>query len=218
MTSSSEQAETVRPAVGLRERKKARTRSSIRSEAIRMFAEQGFAATTVEQIAEAAEISPSTFFRYFPTKEAVIVTDEYDPLILAAFRAQPPHLSVVRAFRNAVGSVLAELPPEAVEQERIRHDLLSSVPELRSAMLEQYADQLRELAVMIGERVGRPAGDLAVRTLAGAMIGVALSVTIGSWNSPLQVVDFQALPARFEAAFDLLDQGLLLHQPPAIRP
>ncbi|HZC12209.1 MAG TPA: TetR family transcriptional regulator, partial [Mycobacterium sp.] len=58
---------------GLRERKKIRTRETIRREAFRLIQENGYAATTVEQIAEAAEVSPSTFFRYFPTKESVLL-------------------------------------------------------------------------------------------------------------------------------------------------
>ena len=66
MTTMSEAPATDRP--GLRERKKARTRAAIREHALRLFREQGYYATTVEQIAEAAEVSPSTFFRYFPTK------------------------------------------------------------------------------------------------------------------------------------------------------
>ena len=70
---------------GLRERKKAKTRAAIQTQALRLIAEQGYEATTVEQIAEAAEISPSTFFRYFPTKEDVVVEDDYDPLLVVAF-------------------------------------------------------------------------------------------------------------------------------------
>lgn len=195
--------------IGLRERKKARTRATIRSEAIRLFAEQGFVATTVEQIAEAADISPSTFFRYFPTKEAVIVTDDYDPLFYQEFRAQPPELHPVRAFRNAIRIVFARLTPEELEQEQIRQKLLQSVPELRSAMLEEFGVSMRALAELIGERVGRPADDPRVSALSGAVIGVVLSVTLKYWNgqapAELGVVD-----VGIDAALELLEMGLPL--------
>src|ERR1700751_5746065 len=84
--------------VGLRERKKIKTRQAIRREAFRLIDENGYAATTIEQIAEAAEVSPSTFFRYFPSKESLLLADDLDPLILAAFEAQPPDLSLIQAI------------------------------------------------------------------------------------------------------------------------
>ena len=55
--------------------------------------QQGYEATTVEQIADAAEVSSSTFFRYFPAKEDTVLTDEYDEITVASPRAQPPELS-----------------------------------------------------------------------------------------------------------------------------
>ena len=82
-----------RPAQGLRERKKAKTRAAVQRHALRLFKEQGYDNTTVEQIADAAEISPSTFFRYFPTKEDVVLYDAMDPILIAEFAAQPAELS-----------------------------------------------------------------------------------------------------------------------------
>ena len=103
--SSAEPGPGVAP--GLRERKKARTRIAIQRQAIRLFLDQGYAGTTVEQIA-AAGVSPSTFFRYFPTKEDVVVGDDYDRLMLDAFRAQPRELTPVRAVR-AVRAAIRQL-------------------------------------------------------------------------------------------------------------
>src|ERR1700759_975209 len=88
--------------VSLRERKKARTRASLREHALRLFREQGYQATTVEQIAAAAEVSPSTFFRYFPTKEDVVLQDDMDTRMLEALARQPSELSPIAAVRAAM--------------------------------------------------------------------------------------------------------------------
>src|SRR6202165_753065 len=93
------EADRRRP--GLRERKKVKTRAAIQEHALRLFAERGYEATTVGDIADAAEVSPSTFFRYFPTKEDVVLYDALDPLLLAALEAQPLDLRPGRAFRAA---------------------------------------------------------------------------------------------------------------------
>ena len=95
---------------GLRERKKAQTRAAIQRHALRLFREAGYSATTMEQIAAAADVSPSTLYRYFPTKEDLILTDDYDPLLAAAFRAQPPDLPILQAFRTAVARRHIQIP------------------------------------------------------------------------------------------------------------
>src|SRR5215472_15110349 len=102
---------------GLRERKKAKTRAAIQRHALRLFHEQGYEATTVEQIAEAAEVSPSTFFRYFPTKEDVVLYDDLDPVFIAAYEAQPAELSPIQALRGALRAVFARLPAHEMEQQ-----------------------------------------------------------------------------------------------------
>src|SRR5215472_6346756 len=117
---------------GLRERKKARTRAAIREHALRLFREQGYEATTVDQIADAADVSPSTFFRYFPTKEDVVLQDEFDVLALEAFEAQPHELSTVAAFRAAARSAFASLGQDELLQFRATTELILTVPELRA--------------------------------------------------------------------------------------
>ena len=194
-----------RLAVGLRERKKARTKASIQQHAMRLFEQQGYQATTVEQIAEAAEVSPSTFFRYFPTKEDVVLYDVLDPPALAAFRAQPAELSPIQALRGAMRAVFAELPAEDLEVQQERDRLIRSVPELRARMLDEFARNLDLLAEIVAERVGRRADDLAVRTLAGAVIGVG----IAAWSTAGDhtMTDYLAL---MDASLAQLEAGLRL--------
>jgi len=144
---------------GLRERKKARTREAIQEHALALFAERGYDATTVDAIAAAAEVSPSTFFRYFPTKEDVVLHDRYDPLLLGAFDAQPPELGVIAALRATMQEVLGSLPAEEVERERQRATLILSVPELRARSLDQLASTMAAFASEIAQRAGRDAED-----------------------------------------------------------
>lgn len=169
-------ARTGSPRMGLRERKKERTRRTIRTEAMRLFREQGYAETTVEQIAEAADISPSTFFRYFPSKEQVAITDDLDPLMIRAVEAQPADLSPLRAFVRATVEVFESLEPDELEFEQQRMKLIYTVPELASVIARETERNVRMVAQLVADRVGRSADELEVRAFAGAMIG-AMSTT-----------------------------------------
>jgi AcrR family transcriptional regulator len=199
-------SEDDRPPVGLRERKKAKTRAAIQQQALRLFQEQGYQATTIEQIAEAAEVSPSTFFRYFPTKDDVVLYDALDPVLLEAFRAQPAKLSPIQALRGAMWAVFAELPAEEVALQRERDALIRSVPELRARMLDEFARNLDLLAEVVAERVGRRADELAVRTLAGAVIGVGIS----AWYTAGDHATTQDYLAVMDAGLAHLEAGLPL--------
>jgi AcrR family transcriptional regulator len=170
------QAPTDKPPLGLRERKKARTRVAIQHNALRLFRERGYDATTVEDICAAVEVSDTTFYRYFPSKAHVVLWDEFDPLMIAAFKAQPADLSSVRALRLAFRQVFSTMTPEQQDQQRQRTELMLSIPELRAAMLDQFFQTFQLIADCIAERAGQPPTDLAVRTLAGAVSGAALAV------------------------------------------
>src|SRR5271170_6091311 len=117
---------------GLRERKKARTRASLREHALRLFREQGYQATTVEQIAAAAEVSPSTFFRYFPAKEDVVLQDDMDTRLMAAFDQQPPGLGPIAAVRAAVRQMLDSYTGVDLDLLRESTRLSMTVPEIRA--------------------------------------------------------------------------------------
>jgi AcrR family transcriptional regulator len=202
MTSQSPQD---RAALGLRERKKARTKAAIQQEALRLFREQGYENTTIEQIAEAAEFSPSTFFRYFPTKEDVVMYDNLDPLMIEAFRAQPAELSPVQALRAAMHDVFSRLPATEMEDLRERFDLILAVPELRSRMLDEFTRTIQMVAEMLAARVGRPTDDFALRIFAGALTGVVMAALLSAIDDP--TADVITL---LDAALVQLEAGLPL--------
>ena len=178
---------------GLRERKKAKTRAAIQRHALRLFHEQGYSATTVDQIAAAAEISPSTFFRYFPTKEETVLYDPFDPLLIAAALAQPAELSPIGALRATMDVLREHLSGEAWEQERQRQQLVFREPELRTAVMDKFAEGIELLAGLAAQRTGRAADDFEVRNWAGAVAGVVLAAFVGAAGDPevdpLVVVD-----------------------------
>jgi len=191
---------------GLRERKKAKTRAAIRAAAMRLFEEQGWAATTVEQIAEAAEVSPSTFFRYFPTKEDVVLTDDYDPAMIAALHAQPAGLHPVDAVIAALGEVFGNLTPEAIDAEARRQRLFQSVPELRARALQQTAEVVTMLGEALARRAGLPPDDFSARVLAGSIVGAMLAVMPIGGSVEYSPADMQ----RAVDALTLLRKGLPL--------
>ena len=191
------------PTAGLRERKKARTRAEIQTHAFRLFREQGYDATTVRQIIEEAEVSESTFFRYFPTKADVVLLDDFDPLITEAFRRQPPELSPVQALRGAFKSAFDELSAQEESEQQERMRIILSVPELRAGMLDQFASAMGLLAEELAERVGRDRDDIAVRALAGAVVGVAVAVMFVMVDDPTA-----NLAALLDEAMAHLEAGL----------
>ncbi len=194
--------------LGLRERKKLKTRAAIQEHAMRLFREQGYDATTVEQIAAAAEVSPSTFFRYFPTKEDVVLFDSTDPVMFAAFEAQPAELSVIEALRRAFKETWSKLSPEELEAQLDRQRLAAEVPEIRARMLSDLVGYIEVLAEMVARRVGRSPDELAVRTFSGALIGLVMGVFLAAPEPPDQdMADYVKL---FDDAMAQLEAGLPL--------
>ncbi|MDQ1733672.1 MAG: hypothetical protein QOK10_3831, partial [Pseudonocardiales bacterium] len=117
--------------LGLRDRKKIQTRVTIRREAMRLIEENGYANTTVEQIADAAEVSPSTFFRYFPSKEMVLMANDLDLVTIEALEQQPHEMPSLQACRRALEITLATLSEDEWRFERARLQMVLSIPELK---------------------------------------------------------------------------------------
>jgi AcrR family transcriptional regulator len=181
---------------GLRERKKQQTRDAIQREGLRLIAEQGYDATTCEQIAAAAGVSPATLFRYFATKEDVVLHDVYDPMIAQAVRARPAGEAPMTAVRNAFADALAQVYEADLEPIRQRTALVLSVPALRARSHEQRASLVAHLAHALAERTGTAVDDLDVE-IAASLAATVVSVAVARWAR-----HGGSLPQHVSDAFD----------------
>jgi len=189
--------------LGLRERKKLRTHLEIQRQALRLFRKQGYEATTIEQIVAAAEVSTTTFFRYFRSKEDVVLHDALDPLFMAAFEAQPAELSLAAAFRRAMHEVYEGLSPEELAEERERQELIRATPELWAGMLSGLTAAIEQIVAIVARRSGRSVDDIGVVTLAGAVIGAGIAVWLTESSG-----DAAQYFHRYDAALEQLEAGL----------
>jgi AcrR family transcriptional regulator len=155
---------------GLRERKKERVRLAIQREAIRLFLEQGFEQTTVEQIAEAADVSPATIYRYFTSKEDLVVTDGYDPIFIQSILERPADEPLVESLR-AVFSGVTEYFNRDRELLIARHVLGKQTPALQAAFREDYERSIQLFSALIARHLRRSPDDLDVRIAVGSITG-----------------------------------------------
>jgi len=204
--------------LGLRERKKLRTRQLIAETARRMFAEQGFDAVPVTAIARAAEVSEATVYNYFPAKEDLVYQgmEAFESELLAAVRDRPAGESFVAAFGRFVLQPRGLLA--ARDQDSARHlsavsRVIASSPALLTREREIFARYTASLAALIASDTGAEAGDLRPWAAAHALIGIHQSLigfvrrrlTEGPAD-PARLA--QEVTARGQQALDLLEQGL----------
>ncbi|PWI20722.1 TetR family transcriptional regulator [Streptomyces sp. Act143] len=192
------------PQLGLRERKKIKTRTAIRDATYALIQEQGYDATTIEQIADRAEVSPSTVFRYFPTKEDIVLTDEHDALILEELKARPkdePWTDSVRHIMHKAVRLGHDREPEIT---RIRAQLMVEVPTVRARMMESMSVASHMLAEGLAERTGRDVNSLEVRVYTMSVVA-GLAEISRYWAEN----DFREdLADLLDRALDVLANGL----------
>ncbi|MFJ5232213.1 TetR/AcrR family transcriptional regulator [Kitasatospora sp. NPDC088391] len=167
--------------VGLRERKKQRTRDSLCGAALRLFLRQGYGRTTVDEIAAEVEVSQRTFFRYFANKEevALAVLAEAEEEFLARLRARPAGENPLEAMRGAVREVWLSLDEGRGSASAALElfELIESTPTLLAAHLRHAIQQEVEVARVLAEREGLdPAVDLRPRLLA-AVFGTVVRIS-----------------------------------------
>ena len=192
-------------ATGLRETKKAQTRLALRDAAVDLFVANGYDATTVADIAAAAQVSEPTFYRYYPTKAAVVLAplEHRIDASLTALEGLPLELAPLEAcLRNVLGAEAADLLPAPTEAPYLRE--LRSTQSLRSAMLDLFDAATDRLALDFAERLGQPPDVLEVRQTAAVVI-VTLQEIFLQWATDTD--DFDVVPTAV-AAFERLRGGL----------
>ncbi|KWX03390.1 TetR family transcriptional regulator [Carbonactinospora thermoautotrophica] len=188
---------------GLRELKKLRTRRAIQEQALRLFLEKGYAATTVEEIAAAAEVSPATFFRYFPTKEDVVLSDEYDPLIERLLAERPADEPPVQRVRRALAAGFAQV--YAADRDRLlaRVRLILDTPALRARLWENQLATQELLRRALGGREDTVEEALRTRLIAAGCVTAVVTALI-TWVETGGTAD---LPDLVDRALATLEAG-----------
>jgi AcrR family transcriptional regulator len=152
---------------GLRERKKRATRSAIRDAAMRLFAGQGFGGTTIDQIAEAADVSRATVFTYFPTKEEIVFGEAHAAIdeLAKRLRERPDHETTIAVVRAWLDELAGWFEPELVLQQRLARD----VPVVGARRLQLFGDAERAIADALDAEIGLEQ-PLAARLAAAALV------------------------------------------------
>jgi len=164
---------------GLRARKKHQTRELIADAARRLFAERGFDAVTVAQVARAANVSEVTVFNYFPTKEELFYggMQFFEEKLLDAVRTRPSGESVLEAFRRPVFEGLTRLATsESADAIMAAGNLIAASPTLEAHEREIVARYTRLLAEQLAEEAGVKPDDVETIGVASSLMGVQRAV------------------------------------------
>ena len=183
-----------------RQRKKTATRDRIRASALRLFREQGYDATTVEQIAAAAGVSHMTFFRYFPAKEDVVLSDDYDPLIASTIAQTPDTWPVIRRIRTVLVEGLRLIYDTDRDTLFGQIGLIVATPALRDRL---WADQIATQQLILqalGAGQDDPRRGFETRVTVAACLSAATTAIL-AW---VETGGTAELPDLVEQAFDTL--------------
>jgi AcrR family transcriptional regulator len=154
--------------LGLRERKKLKTREEIAAAAMRLFRERGFDAVTVAEIAREADVSEKTVFNYFPAKEDLILHrgQEKTEALIEAIRELAPGGSVVTPFRRATEELLDAIESEPVESIVAIPRLVMASHTLRERLFLGWEQEAAALTPAIAEALELEPDDLVAAVMA----------------------------------------------------
>ncbi|MEV4623120.1 helix-turn-helix domain-containing protein [Asanoa sp. NPDC049573] len=182
----------------LRQQRRAETQRAIQTHAIRLFTERGYDATTVADVAEAAGVSPMTVYRHFPTKEDLVLVDEYGALIAGRIAASPAGQPLVRRIGTALVEAAALLTAGTEKRFLLaRLRLMISTPALRARHLDNvYALQQ---AIVDALPAGDPEADFRAHAAASACLA-AMHTALVRWAADDGRADLPDLISKALAA------------------
>ena len=183
-----------------RQRKKNATRDRIRASALRLFGEQGYDATTVEQIAAAAGVSHMTFFRYFPAKEDVALSDSYDPLLAGLLGQTPDTWPLTDRIRTALLQGLRQLYDADRDTLLAQNKLIIATPALRERLWASQMDTQQLILQALGTGQDNPQPSFTDRVTVAACLAAATTAIL-TW---VENDGTPELPHMIEQAFDTL--------------
>ncbi|MFG3708972.1 TetR family transcriptional regulator [Micromonospora sp. NPDC047670] len=193
------------PVPGRRDRRKRRTRAALTEAALRLVAERGLAQVTVEEISEAAEVSPRTFFNYFACKDDALVGDHSGDAarLVARLAAVPPEVPVLTALRTALDELIDEVRTER-ELWRLRLEVVTRNPALLPRLVAGNAEAERAIVEVVAARVGVDPGH-GYPALVAAVAGAAWRTAMTRWATQ---PDGPELADLTDEAFAALAAGL----------
>jgi AcrR family transcriptional regulator len=182
---------------GLRERKRRTAIRRIQEAALDLFDERGFEHVTIEEIAAAAEVSPSSVYRYLGTKEGVVLYDEFDFRVIDAVEAELASHPPVEALRRALSSVMVAFYGRDEELARRKMRYALEDPHLHAAMTQQVDAFSGIIAQVLARAANRRPDDLEVQVIAATLVW-SITAAARAWHAegyarPLQEVLDQAL-------------------------
>jgi len=189
---------------GLRERKRTAAMYRIQSVALDLFEERGFDEVTVEEIAEASEVSPSSVYRYFGTKEQIVLWDEFDPALERFFAESFAAPVPLDGLRKVFVELLGGLGPDDEQRIVRRLRLALGHPTLEQAAIAATYTVAETVEQLLAAQLRRPVVDLEVQVFAHAFVGGLLGM-FHHWQGTGFVAPLGEI---LERTFDIFEEGL----------
>lgn len=191
---------------GLRERKRMAMIRRIQLTALDLFDRYGYQQVSVERIAAAAEVSPSSVYRHFGTKERLVLWDEYDPVALQQLAEELPRLPPMAAVRLAMTSMLNAILQEEGDRVRRRVRYMVEEPAVAAASAVEALQMAEAIAAMLADGLGRDQTDAQVHLFAYGFVGAVMGALRYWYASGFRA----SLPDLVDQVVDSLEHGFQL--------